>query len=206
MAAAQNLISGTLGFNPFNVPDDQVVDANGVLNPNATFMWADDTDWEDAIQRTGSRTDIGVSVSGGNNKSDYYLSAGYLTEGGYIIGSKFDRYTLNTNVNSQITSFLKIGGTLSGNISKAEGQQSQASGNNNNPFRFTRYIGPIYPIHVHDPRTKEYVLDAMVIKCTTSVRPIRSRRVWKRLRVRISLVITRLLSCKISATDTSGIN
>ena len=52
MAAAQNLISGTLGFNPFNVPDDQVVDANGVLNPNATFMWADDTDWEDAIQRT----------------------------------------------------------------------------------------------------------------------------------------------------------
>ena len=48
MAAAQNLISGTLGFNPFNVPDDQVVDANGVLNPNATFMWADDTDWEDA--------------------------------------------------------------------------------------------------------------------------------------------------------------
>ena len=70
-----------------------------------------DTDWEDAIQRTGSRTDIGVSVSGGNNKSDYYLSAGYLTEGGYIIGSKFDRYTLNTNVNSQITSFLKIGGT-----------------------------------------------------------------------------------------------
>ena len=46
MAAAQNLISGTLGFNPFNVPDDQVVDANGVLNPNATFMWADDTDWE----------------------------------------------------------------------------------------------------------------------------------------------------------------
>ena len=160
MAAAQNLISGTLGFNPFNVPDDQVVDANGVLNPNATFMWADDTDWEDAIQRTGSRTDIGVSVSGGNNKSDYYLSAGYLTEGGYIIGSKFDRYTLNTNVNSQITSFLKIGGTLSGNISKAEGQQSQASGNNNNPFRFTRYIGPIYPIHVHDPRTKEYVLDA----------------------------------------------
>lgn len=45
------------------MPDDQVVDANGVLNPNATFMWADDTDWEDAIQRTGSRTDIGVSVS-----------------------------------------------------------------------------------------------------------------------------------------------
>ena len=70
VAAAQNLITGTLAFNPFNVPDDQVVDANGVLNPNAQFMWADDTDWEDAIQRTGSRTDVGMSISGGNNKSD----------------------------------------------------------------------------------------------------------------------------------------
>lgn len=170
-------------------------------------MWADDTDWEDAIQRTGSRTDIGVSVSGGNNKSDYYLSAGYLTEGGYIIGSKFDRYTLNTNVNSQITSFLKIGGTLSGNISKAEGQQSQASGNNNNPFRFTRYIGPIYPIHVHDPRTKEYVLDANGNKVYDFGQAYTIEEgVGSCLRVRISLVITRLLSCKISATDTSGIN
>lgn len=158
--AAKNLIKDDLGYNPFNVPDDQVLDANGKLNPNAQMMWGDDTDWTKAIQQLGNRTDIGVNISGGNTKSDYYLSVGYLSEEGYIIGSQFDRYTMNTNVNSQITSFLKIGGTLSGNISKSTGEQNDASGGNSNPFRFSHYIGPIYPIHVHHPVTKDYVRNA----------------------------------------------
>ena len=160
LSSAKNLITNNLKYNPFNVPDDQVVDANGKLNPNAQFMWGDDMDWMDAIQRLGMRTDAGVSVGGGNNKSDYYLSAGYLSERGYVIGSEFDRYTINGNINSKITSFLKIGGTFNGTLSKMAGQQNESSGNNSNPFRFVRYIGPIYPIHIHDPVTKDYVLNA----------------------------------------------
>jgi TonB-linked SusC/RagA family outer membrane protein len=158
--AAANLITNNLKYNPFNVPDAQVVDANGVLNPNARFMWGDDTDWRKAIQQTGIRTDVGMNISGGGNTSDYYLSMGYLKEKGYIIGSGFDRYTMNTNVNSQITNFLKLGGTLSANLSKSYGNQDEGSNTNGNPFRFTRYIGPIYPIHRHDLDTKEYLLDA----------------------------------------------
>lgn len=157
--AAKNLITNNLKYNPWNVPDDQVVDENGKLNPNAQFMWGDDTDWLNAVQQLGNRTEAGITVGGGNNKSDYYLSVGYLTEKGYIIGSQFDRYTMNTNVNSQITSFLKIGGTLSGNISESIGNQNESSNANSNPFRFVRYIGPIYPIHRHDPVTKDYLRD-----------------------------------------------
>ena len=157
--AARNLITGNLIYNPFNVPNDQVVDANGKLNPNAKFMWADDTDWLNAIQQLGLRSDITVNVSGGSEKSDYYLGVGFLNEKGYIIGSQFNRYTMNANVNSQITSFLKIGGTLSANLSKSLGNQDEGSNTNGNPFRFVRYIGPIYPIHRHDPVTKEYIRD-----------------------------------------------
>jgi TonB-linked SusC/RagA family outer membrane protein len=157
--AAKNLFTGNLRYNPWNVPDDQVVDAYGKLNPNAQFMWGDDTDWLNAVQQQGNRTEAGVNISGGNTKSDYYLSVGYLTEKGYIIGSQFDRYTMNTNINSQIAPFLKVGGTLSGNISKSIGNQDESSNNNSNPFRFVRYIGPIYPIHRHDLTTKEYLRD-----------------------------------------------
>lgn len=159
-SAAQNLIVNNLKYNPFNVPDNQVVDATGKLNPNAQFMWGNDVDWLGAIQRLGKRTDADVSVSGGNNKSDYYLSGGYLSEKGYIIGSEFNRYTINGNINSKITSFLKIGGTVNGVMSNVKGQQNESSGNNSNPFRFVRYIGPIYPIHIHNPDTKEIVLNA----------------------------------------------
>ncbi|MDR1203252.1 MAG: TonB-dependent receptor [Tannerellaceae bacterium] len=157
--AARDLMSGTLVMNPFNVPNDQVVDEYGNLNPNARFMWGDDTDWLGAIQQLGNRTEAGMNVSGGTNTSDYYLSVGYLTESGYIIGSEFERYTMNANINSQITSFLKIGGTLNGNLSESKGNQDEGSNVLGNPFRFTRYVGPIYPIHLHDADTKEYLLD-----------------------------------------------
>jgi TonB-linked SusC/RagA family outer membrane protein len=158
--SARDLINNDLIYNPFNVPNDQVLDANGNLNPNAKFLWGDDTNWKDALQQLGNRTEASVNISGGNKTSDYYLSAGYLSEKGYIIGSKFDRYTMNANINSQITSFLKLGGTISGNISKSIGEQTESSGGNSNPFRFSRYIGPIYPIHIHHPVTKDYIYDS----------------------------------------------
>lgn len=156
--AAKYLFS-ELSYNPFNMDADKVIDNNGNLNPEARFMWADDTDWEDAIQRTGSRTDINVSISGGNSKSDYFTSVGYTHENGYIIGSKFKRYTARANANSQITDWLKVGTNLSANMSYSDGNQNE-SRNNINPFRFIRFIGPIYPIHVHDLQTGEYLRDS----------------------------------------------
>ncbi|MDR1644296.1 MAG: TonB-dependent receptor [Tannerellaceae bacterium] len=156
--AADNLISD-LKYNPYNVPANQVVDTNGKLNPNAQFQWSDDTDWVNALQQLGNRTDAALSVGGGSDRSDYYASVGYTTEEGYILGSAFERYTLSGNVNSQITKWLKTGVNLSGNLSKTEGIQDETSGNLSNPFRFMRYVGPLYPIHLHDPDTKAYLLD-----------------------------------------------
>lgn len=156
--AALNLFDN-LTYNPFNVPNDQVLNSNGEVNPNAKSKWADDTDWYDAIQRVGKRTDAAISISGGTEKSDYFASIGYTKEQGYIIGSDFKRYTARANVNSQITSFLKVGTNLSANMSSSNGNQNESSGNNLNPFRFVRYIGPIYPIHLHNPETGEYLYD-----------------------------------------------
>jgi TonB-linked SusC/RagA family outer membrane protein len=159
--ATDNLIN-TLRMNPFNVPDNQVVGTDGKFNPNAKFLWADDTDWEDALTQLGSRTDAGLSISGGTDKSDFYASLGYLTENGYIIKSGFERYTMSANVNSKITNFLKVGSQLSSNISYSRGNQNETSGNLINPFRFMRYVGPIYPIHLHDMNSPEkgLLLDA----------------------------------------------
>ena len=159
-ADASKYLFQQLALNPFNVPDDQVVDANGNVNPNAKLLWADDTDWEDAVQQLGYRTDIAMSISGGSDKADYFTSVGYTDEKGYIIGSRFKRYTARANANAQITTWLKVGTNLSGNLSYSDGNQNESQNNNINPFRYTRYIGPIYPIHVHNPETGEYVLDA----------------------------------------------
>jgi len=157
---ASKYLFSELSYNPFDMDADKVLDSNGNLNPNARFMWADDTDWEDAIQQTGNRSDISVSISGGNTKSDYFTSIGYTHETGYIIGSKFKRYTARANANSQITNWFKVGTNLSANMSYSDGNQNESQNNNINPFRFVRFIGPIFPIHVHNPDTGEYLFDS----------------------------------------------
>lgn len=154
--AAINLFDN-LAYNPFNLPNDQVLNSNGEVNPNAKLKWADDTDWLNAIQRVGMRTDASISISGGSKKSDYFVSVGYTNEQGYIIGSNFKRYTARSNINSQITKFLKVGTNLSANMSSVGGKQNETQGDISNPFRFARYIAPIYPIHLHNPETGEYL-------------------------------------------------
>lgn len=156
--AATNLFDN-LTYNPFNVSRDKVVDSTGKVNSSAQLLWADDTDWTNAIQRVGNRTDASVSISGGTAKSDYFTSIGYTKEQGYIIGSQFKRYTGRANLSSQVTKWLKIGTNLAANLSYSDGNQNEGMNNNINPFRFVRYIGPIYPIHVHNPETGEYLRD-----------------------------------------------
>ena len=53
------------------------------------------------------RQEYNVSVSGATDKTDYFISAGYLEDPSYIQGSQFNRYNVRSNINSQITKWLK---------------------------------------------------------------------------------------------------
>jgi len=70
------------------------------------------TNWQEAIFRSAPEQSHNLSVSGANDKSDYYISAGYFNQQGTILGFNFDRYTVRSVVNSQATNWLKIGSTL----------------------------------------------------------------------------------------------
>lgn len=157
--AGSALLSG-LGYNPYLMDADELFTADGKLNPNAINHWADDTRWYDEITRVGKRHDANISISGRNKSTDYYTSLGYMNEEGFIIGSSFNRISAKANVNSKITSWLKMGTNLNISHSTAEGQQSETSGAISNPFRSSRFMGNVFPIHIHNPNTGEYILDA----------------------------------------------
>ena len=72
------------------------------------------TNWQDAVFRKGIQQSHQLSVSGGNNGTDYYISGGYLNQNGTIIGNNFNRYSLRVNVNSQVKSWFKIGTSIAG--------------------------------------------------------------------------------------------
>lgn len=48
-------------------------------------------------------------MSGATDKTDYYISAGYLEDPSYISGSKFNRFNVRSNINTQVNKWLKAG-------------------------------------------------------------------------------------------------
>lgn len=156
--SATNGIFGVLGYNPFNVPNNNVVGVDGNLNPNASLLY-NDFNWEGAVTRTGIRRNVDLSYQGKSDKADFYASLGYLNEEGYLINSDYQRITARVNVNYQAKDWLKLGANISGALT--EGNQSNIGGSTSfrNPFRFTRNMGPIYPVYEHDPITGAFILD-----------------------------------------------
>ncbi len=160
---ASDNIFGELYYNPFDVPNDQIVGTDGKINPNANYLgnYGEDVDWLGAVTRRGQRQNLDVSYQGGTEKIDYYVSLGYLYEEGFIKDSDLRRVTGRANVNYQATKWLKTGFNINGTSQVSNLAQATAGQSNSfvNPIRFTRGIGSIYPVHKLDPVTGLYVLD-----------------------------------------------
>lgn len=50
-----------------------------------------------------------LSVSGANEKTNYFVSGGYYSQDGVALGSYFDRYSLRANIEQRAAKWLKIG-------------------------------------------------------------------------------------------------
>ncbi|MCD0488587.1 SusC/RagA family TonB-linked outer membrane protein [Pedobacter sp. MC2016-14] len=156
---ATNNIYSILRWNPFNVANNEIVLPDGTINPAARLLYEEDMSLKDAMERLGLRTDASVSLSGGSAKNDYYVSLAYLNEQGFSIGSDFKRYSTRLRMNSQPKKWLSTGFTLNGTYSES-GRANENSGINENPFYVDLLMAPIYPVHLHDPFTGAYILDA----------------------------------------------
>lgn len=92
------------GFLP-RYTDEQIELIRNGSQPN---LFAD-TNWVDEVLRTASIQNHNLSFSGGNKKSTYRVSLGYLGQDA-IIRSKFksERYNLSFNLNSKIKEWLTL--------------------------------------------------------------------------------------------------
>ncbi|MGB3773793.1 MAG: SusC/RagA family TonB-linked outer membrane protein [Leeuwenhoekiella sp.] len=142
-------IYNNLGYNPFDVPNDQIVGTNGQLNPNANVIYQS-LDWYEVLQRTGVRQNYNVNVSGGGEDHTVFFSASYLDEEGYVVKSSFDRLTTRLNAEFDVNDRITIGGSANISISEAVGPSSAGTGSIVNPFGFAKNIGSIYPVYLND--------------------------------------------------------
>lgn len=142
---ATNNIAAQLIYNPFNVPNNQVVGVNGVMNPNAQLLY-NDFDWYAPLERNGARNEVGFNISGKVNKSDYFFSLNYVDDKGFVLKSDFQRINARLSLNSQVKDWLKTGVNLTSAIVKSNQAAGDGSNTFINPFVFARGMGPIYPV------------------------------------------------------------
>lgn len=75
------------------------------------------TNWQDEIFRRAPSQEYLLSLAGGNEKTGYFISGNYLDQDGVINNSYYKRYTvrsnINSNLNNRISAFLNITGSYS---------------------------------------------------------------------------------------------
>lgn len=84
------------------------------------------TNWQDELFRKALMHNHSLSITGGNGKTTYAISGGYLGQEGIALGSDFNRISLRSNIDTQIKKWLK-GGV---NFSFAQSKQNVGTDNN----------------------------------------------------------------------------
>ena len=91
-----------------------------------------DTDWQDAIFKTGVQQNYQVSAAGGTDKARFYISGGYFKQSGIVKNSGFERFSLRANYDAQLSKKLKLGVSLAPNFTRTQVQPISGSYNGGN--------------------------------------------------------------------------
>ncbi len=75
--------------------------------------WQEGTNWQDEILQDSYTQNYYLRVSGGNEKSNYSISANYYNESGMLINSNAERYNLRANADFKIGDYIRVGETVS---------------------------------------------------------------------------------------------
>jgi TonB-linked SusC/RagA family outer membrane protein len=101
-----------------------------------------DTDWMDAMYSPGVEQEYNLSLSGGSNKYNYFVSGGYYREDGVFLDTSGERFSLRANADYKIGDKLTIGESIYGSATKNNPWRTFV-GSRGIPFR-TSPTGEIY--------------------------------------------------------------
>ena len=84
-----------------------------------------------------------VTVSGADDKSNYYLSGGYYNQDGTAVGSMFERYSLRANFDRKAAEWLKVGSNTMLNYQNIQ-QADEGSYTLVTPISAARFMMPYW--------------------------------------------------------------
>ncbi|WP_417861014.1 SusC/RagA family TonB-linked outer membrane protein [Winogradskyella sediminis] len=154
--ASANLYGTAEGINnQYNIWNAQGADlinpSTGKFNEGIERKYTP-TKWSDAAFNTSYRQEANVQFSGGNEKTRFATSFGYLDDQGYAIKSSYKRYTTRINLDHKAKDWLSVGGNLAftgGRYTNSGGDENVAN-SSGNIFALTATTPRIYDIYLRD--------------------------------------------------------
>jgi TonB-linked SusC/RagA family outer membrane protein len=116
--------------------DSKVAVLGGDPNVAAGLTANRNTDWQSLILKQGVQQNHSIGIQGGNEKTQFYISAGYFQDKGIMPGLDFTRYSLRANIDHQINKALKVG-------IASYMMYSLRNGETLNPYNFTLQQNPL---------------------------------------------------------------
>lgn len=118
------------------VADGKVAVLGGDPNVVEGLAQGRSTDYQDLILKNGFQQNHSIGIQGGNDRTQFYISAGYFLDKGVSEGLDYSRYSLRANIDHDINKWLKVG------ISSYM-MFSDRNGENLNPYSFTINQNPL---------------------------------------------------------------
>lgn len=155
---ATKIFGGNEKYNPFSRPVMELIDhSTGKIYDGTSLKWNED--WLDlSTADSPLRQEYQMTITGGNAKTNYMFSLGYLQEEGLVKFTDFERFTGRANIDSQVKDWFKTGFNLNlaGNTSNSTtlGSSQSSSSAYSNVFYSAAKMPPIYPMYLKDANGK----------------------------------------------------
>ncbi|HEX5651438.1 MAG TPA: SusC/RagA family TonB-linked outer membrane protein, partial [Chitinophagaceae bacterium] len=86
----------------------------------STLLGGQGTDWQDAALRSATVRNIQMNVSGGSKTLKYFMSGAYQKDQGMMFHSEYDRYSLRTKLDAQLSKRINFTFNLNPSYIKRE--------------------------------------------------------------------------------------
>jgi TonB-linked SusC/RagA family outer membrane protein len=107
-------ISSVVGFNTKTTGNFHLMNSQQLYDYQKTFYNPDasvlknNTNWFDLVFRTGVTQNHTISVSGGSDKTQYYISGNYYNEEGTLLANSNRNYNFRSNITTRLSDKLKL--------------------------------------------------------------------------------------------------
>ncbi|WP_158642953.1 SusC/RagA family TonB-linked outer membrane protein [Mucilaginibacter ginsenosidivorax] len=104
----RDFFNAQAGYPATPIPDSKLFSATELTNiQNGTY-----TNWIDLIKRNGSQSNHNISITGGDDKTTYFTSAGYQLYQGTTKAEDSKKYTLKAGLDKTINNTFRAGASV----------------------------------------------------------------------------------------------